>query len=99
MIGSGKKLDEPKEKDEKITKKQALWKKINDETYSTGDIIEHKNVNVKIEKERWNVIITITDRVGNKIAEYIATADGFYAEGDIWFGTRFAFDKIYELEG
>ena len=73
-----------------------IWKKINAETYSTGDIIEHKDVNVKIEKKRWDVIITITDKTGNTI-EYVATADGFWAEGYIWFGTKFAYEKIFEL--
>jgi hypothetical protein len=80
--------------------KEALWAEINSQTFKTGDVVKHKNVDIVITKNRWNIYITIFDKTGNKKATYVADAGEFYTDGDgIWFGTKFAYDKIWEEEG
>lgn len=44
-------------------------------------------MDVSIEENRWDVIITVTDESGS-VHQFIASADSFYTMGDgIWFGT------------
>jgi hypothetical protein len=52
--------------------------------------LEHKGVDVKIERSRWDVYIILTDsKTGEEIVKYFASADDFYAQSDgIWFGTE-----------
>jgi hypothetical protein len=52
--------------------------------------LEHKGVDVKIERSRWDVYITLTDsKTGEEVVKYFASADSFYAQYDeIYFSTE-----------
>jgi hypothetical protein len=70
---------------------------IDPHTLGTGDVVEYKDVNIKIEMHRWEAFITITDKAGKVLVEYVASADGLYTEGSwLWFGTREEHDLIFE---
>jgi hypothetical protein len=79
--------------------KEALWKAINEQIFSTGDVVEYHNVNVKIQKNRWDAYITITAAdTGERIVVYVASSDEFYTDqSGLWLGTEYAHKKLYEL--
>ena len=79
---------------------EGLWKAINEQIFRTGSVVEYHNVNIKIEKNRWDAYITITNAdTGEKIVVYVASADGLYTDGSrLWFGTEYAYKKISEME-
>ena len=58
------------------------------------DIMEYKDVNIKIERYRWHAFITITDKAGYRLAKYVTSADPFFTKGDgLWFGTMREFEE------
>jgi hypothetical protein len=52
--------------------------------------LEHKGVDVKIERSRWDIYITLTDsKTGEELVKYFASADSFYGGNDgIYFATE-----------
>ena len=73
---------------------------IDKHTLDTGDVVEYKDVNIKIEKRRWEAFIEISDETGNVLVEYVASADAFYTEHDrLWLGTLQEFEEWSDTLG
>lgn len=54
--------------------------------------MEFRDSKITIDSTRWNVYITIQDPEGHE-HKFVASADSWYADSGIWFGTQEEFEE------